>query len=87
MSGERGSGRGYHVGRQLNSFEQIVPAAGAQFLRIEDGSVYFQCPETGDVLTLYVSACTVENIALTLKEAREKSLGFPQLQLTDSLEF
>jgi len=72
----------------LNHFEKIVIEAGARFLRVENGSVYFADPHDGSVLSLYASGLrSVEGVRLALKSSREKAAEFSPLMPTDSLAF
>jgi hypothetical protein len=51
---------------------QLVERAGADFIGIQDGAVLFRDRDGGSLLKLYVFACTIENIRLSLKNARER---------------
>jgi hypothetical protein len=53
---------------ELMDFKRIIEAAGAEFVRVENGSVRFRDPETRAVLSLYLFACNAENVRLTLKK-------------------
>lgn len=72
----------------MNHFEEIVTVAGARFLRVDNGSVYFADPQDGSVLSLYASGLrSVEDVRLALKSSREKAGEFSPLVPTDSLAF
>lgn len=66
-------------------YKQIVEGAGAQFLRVENGIVYFRDGD-GATLSLYAFACTPENVSLALKAAREpQPAGFEPLARAEGL--
>lgn len=51
---------------------QLVERAGAVFVGFQDGTVLFSDREGGTLLRLFRFACTLENIQLSLKSARER---------------
>jgi hypothetical protein len=55
----------------VEHFRKIVEAAGAVFLRLENGSVYFSNRIGEPELCLYAFACTPENVS-TLKAYSEE---------------
>ena len=67
-----------------NHFRIAVENAGAEFVSVKDGCVYFRDPQTGEMLSLYCFACTAENLKLSLKDKREKVLDFPPLLPTEA---
>jgi hypothetical protein len=71
----------------MNEYKAIVEAGGGKFISAHpsQNSVYFWDETESRVLSLYISALTVENVRLALKDARERVLDFPPLQPTDTL--
>lgn len=62
-------------------FAQICKGAGAEFVELRDGSVFFRAPESERLLSLYAFSCNIENVKLALKASREGlaySSRFPQ---------
>ena len=53
------------------TLEEIVEAGGAAYIGRLGDSVRFRDPKDDFVFTLYVSAVSVENVRLTLKNHRE----------------
>jgi hypothetical protein len=53
-------------------FRQRIASAGAHFVALEDGKVYFQDTPDKPVISLYAFACDRENIRLAIKSQREK---------------
>jgi len=57
------------------NLREIVTSAGAEFLGVQGVCIYFRNPN-GRTLSLYLKACTVENVSLSLKSDRERVLSF-----------
>lgn len=60
--------------------------ANAEYLRPENGVVYFRCKETGKTLNLYAISVSPENIQLALKSVREPEVKDFEPLLAASLE-
>jgi hypothetical protein len=60
----------------------IIEFAGGEYVGIRGDSVCFRDPVSDTTMTLYLSALSVENIKLSLKDSREKVLTVPPLQRT-----
>ncbi|MGH9727515.1 MAG: hypothetical protein ACRD4V_02855 [Candidatus Acidiferrales bacterium] len=67
------------------NYRDIIERSGARFLRIEADSVYFVDPQIGATLSLYIRACTPENIELALHSVREPSPNFEPLVPAEAL--
>jgi hypothetical protein len=63
--------------------QSLVENAGAEFLWVYEGAVFFRDRQAGAKLSLWCFACNAENILLTLKEARETVLDLPPLEPTE----
>ena len=59
------------------NYRELIEQAGAEFLAVRGGCVFFSDPVSGKSLSLYVFACrSVQDVELSLKGAREKILEF-----------
>jgi hypothetical protein len=71
---------------ELMDFKKIIESAGAEFVRVENGSVFFTDPQSGARLSLYLFALDAENVRLSLKGAREpQPIGFESLARAEGL--
>ena len=70
------------VADAMDPYKTLVESAGATFIAVKDGCVFFRDGE-GPTLSLYSFACTPENIRLCLKNAREPVVGFEPLLPTE----
>jgi hypothetical protein len=55
-------------------FRQRIETAGAVFVELENGRVYFHDAPDKSILSLYAFACDGENIRLAIKSQRERML-------------
>jgi len=67
------------------SYKQIVEDGGGKFISAHpaQNTVYFYDETETRVLSLYLSALTIENVRLALKDARERVCDFPPLLPTE----
>lgn len=68
----------------MTDYRQIINGAGGKFISMQENTVFFWDERESRVLSLYVWAVTPENVALTLKDTRERVLGFPPLLPSES---
>jgi hypothetical protein len=54
-----------------HQFRQRIECAGATFVKLENGMVYFQDTPDKPIISLYAFACDRENIRLAIKSQRE----------------
>jgi hypothetical protein len=66
----------------MPNYRQIVEDAGGLFISVQEMTIYFWDPAKTRVLSLYLSACTPENVALTLKTARKEVREIPSWEPT-----
>lgn len=62
---------------------ELVERAGAEFVGVQDGAVLFRDRDGGALLKLYSFACTLENIRLSLKNARERDRQTSRWEVTN----
>ena len=57
-----------------HQFRQRIECAGATFVKLENGMVYFQDTPDKPIISLYAFCCDRDNILLAIKSQREKML-------------
>ncbi|MGA2248729.1 MAG: hypothetical protein ABSH48_27555 [Verrucomicrobiota bacterium] len=55
-----------------HKFKTTVEAAGAIFVKLENGLVYLQDASEKPIISLYAFACDRENVRLAIKSQREE---------------
>lgn len=70
---------------ETTKLREMITSAGAEFIGVFGDRIRFCDSDTGAVLSLWVFACTPENVALTLKDCREKVLDFAPLEPTEQV--
>jgi len=53
-------------------FRAMIERAGGELIGVRNGSILFRGGSDEEIVSLYPSACTEENVRLALKSEREK---------------
>jgi hypothetical protein len=69
----------------MSDYKAIIEAAGEKFISIDmaRNTAYFWDETETKVLSLYLAACTPENVHLSLKNLREPVVDFEPLRPTE----
>jgi hypothetical protein len=63
-----------------SDYKRLVESAGAEFVAVRNGTVFFLDPQDRARLSLYVHALrSIDDVHLALKNHREPALGFEPL--------
>jgi hypothetical protein len=73
-----------HKSVDLSDYKAIIEGGGGKFISMHDNTVFFWDEKETRVLSLYISALTIENVRLTLKNCREPVVDFEPLLPTDA---